>query len=359
MAKNADRVWNTLKTTYKVSDFVNWYKQGALDLSPNFQRRSVWKPGAKSLFIDTIIKGYPVPMLFLRDMKPNLKDLTASREVVDGQQRIRTVISYIAPKALGKTFEPARDAFTILEEHNEQYQGMTYGELPEEVQERIWDYQFSVNVFPSDTDDREVKQVFARMNSSGYKLNAQELRNAEYFGAFKTLAYKLATEQLHRWRDWKIFSLDGLARMGEVEMTSELIILMLKGITGKSIDDINEVYAKYDPKFPPRFEVSKRFRCVMDSIDELFSDEMQSLFKKRTMFYALFSAVYSLQFGLGSEVKQKPAKTIKAASANAIRSAAQRVVDEAAPKLVLDATTRRVSHAPERKRLSAYLLKFA
>ena len=59
------------------------------------------------------------------------------------------------------------------------------------------------------------------MNSTGVKLNAQELRNAEFFGEFKEVCYELATEQLNRWRHWGIFSPDRIARMMEVELTSE------------------------------------------------------------------------------------------------------------------------------------------
>lgn len=358
MAKNSELGWHALMTTYKVGDFVNWYRQGDLDLSPFFQRNSVWKVGAKSLFIDTIIKGYPVPMIFLRDKRPNLKNLRASREVVDGQQRIRTLISYIEPKLLGKSFDPSRDKFTIWKEHNEEFQGKSYSELPDEIQSRIWDYQFSVSVFPSDTADSEVTQIFARMNASGYKLNAQELRNAEYFGAFKTLAYRLSAEQLPQWREWRVFSADGIARMNDVELTSELMIVILQGITEKTADNISEFYERYDPDFPSGREVAKRFRTVMETITESLSDHMR-LFRKKTMFYALFAAIYDLQYGIQSDLKTKGGKDLSPKAIKALCAAAGRVADGAAPKTVMDATYRRVSHARERERLATYLSKHA
>ena len=56
------------KTSFKVADFVSWQKSKALELSPRFQRRSVWKPGAKSYLIDTILRDFPVPIIFLRDL---------------------------------------------------------------------------------------------------------------------------------------------------------------------------------------------------------------------------------------------------------------------------------------------------
>lgn len=46
------------KTVFKVGDFVSWQKAGQLQLSPKFQRRSVWKKGAKSYLIDTIARRH-------------------------------------------------------------------------------------------------------------------------------------------------------------------------------------------------------------------------------------------------------------------------------------------------------------
>jgi uncharacterized protein with ParB-like and HNH nuclease domain len=85
----------TLRTQYRVSDFLTWKRDGALDLNPDFQRRSVWKKGAKSFLIDTILKGFPMPIIFLRDLPSDLKKLKSRRDVVDGQQRLRTIFSFM------------------------------------------------------------------------------------------------------------------------------------------------------------------------------------------------------------------------------------------------------------------------
>ena len=83
------------KTNYKVSDFLTWQKAGSLILSPSFQRRPVWESGAKSYLIDTVVRGLPMPIIFLREQKSNLTTFEPKREVVDGQQRIRTLVSHI------------------------------------------------------------------------------------------------------------------------------------------------------------------------------------------------------------------------------------------------------------------------
>jgi hypothetical protein len=90
------------KTHYKVCDFVTWAKAGTLILSPSFQRRSVWPTGAKSFLLDTIVRGLPIPIIFLREQKTDLDSLEPKREVVDGQQRIRTVLAFLAPRLVGE-----------------------------------------------------------------------------------------------------------------------------------------------------------------------------------------------------------------------------------------------------------------
>ena len=171
-------------------------------MTPPFQRRSVWRPGAKSFLLDTIVRGLPTPIIFLRD-RIELKTLSGVREVVDGQQRLRTILCYVAPK-LVKDYKPSRDEVTMRSTHNRELAGKSFQQLDEEFQHRFLNYQFSTHVLPSTVDDREVLMIFSRFNSTGTQLNNQELRNAEWFGEFKTLMYSLSLEQLDRWRSWKL-----------------------------------------------------------------------------------------------------------------------------------------------------------
>lgn len=79
--------------TYSISDFLEWYSNGQLELNPKFQRRSVWDDNARSYLMDTIIRGFPIPKVFIRQ-KLNVTTRNNIREVVDGQQRLRTILSF-------------------------------------------------------------------------------------------------------------------------------------------------------------------------------------------------------------------------------------------------------------------------
>ncbi|MBI3676245.1 MAG: DUF262 domain-containing protein [Proteobacteria bacterium] len=348
----------TLRTQFRVSDFVAWQRDKTLQLNPDFQRRHVWKKGAKSFLIDTILRGLPIPIIFMRDLRTNLKTMKPRRDVVDGQQRIRTILAFVDRTLLDDFDE--RDEFTIDGAHNEKLADKTFADLLEPDRQKILDYQFSVHSFPSDTDDREILQIFARMNSTGVKLNAQELRNAEYYGRFKTLAYALATEQLNRWRNWKIFSSDQIMRMLEVELTSEFMLLIMRGVLQKNNKTINKHYMDYDGVFPSRAEVAKRFRATFDSIETLFGAEI-ALFKNRSIFYALFATVYGLQYGLldpkkpyAKLSKVKP-KAIKPLVITHIKEAATKIKNGEVPPDVLKASRGATAHEKIRRILIGFL----
>ena len=81
-----------MPTNFTALDLLAWHEEGSLELSPKFQRRGVWKPAAKGFFLDTLLRGYPVPPLHIR-MMPTAGSNRARREVIDGQQRLRTLLT--------------------------------------------------------------------------------------------------------------------------------------------------------------------------------------------------------------------------------------------------------------------------
>lgn len=347
------------KTVYKVSDFLSWQKAGSLVLSPSFQRRPVWESGAKSFLIDTVVRGLPMPIIFLREQKSDLTSFEPKREVVDGQQRIRTLISYIAHLLL-KDLNEDRDIFTVKKSHNKELYGKKFIELPNEIQQQILDYEFSVHILPSRTDDREVLEIFARMNATGVKLNDQELRNATYYGEFKTSTYRIASAQLNRWRLWKIFTENNIARMEEVELASEFAMFMLKGLTGKSQSSINTLYKDKDAEYLECSEIERRFGIVMDTIDNAFGKELKYLpFSKKTLFYTLFAFIYDCHFGVKSHLKKIAHKSISPNVIAKVKLIAKRIEDKTAPEAVLEAATRRTTNIDSRRKLFDYLVKEA
>lgn len=79
--------------TYEINDLIQWYENQELNISPKYQRNPVWDNSAKSFLIDTILRNYPMPPIFISQTF-NLSERKTKREVIDGQQRSRAILGF-------------------------------------------------------------------------------------------------------------------------------------------------------------------------------------------------------------------------------------------------------------------------
>ena len=264
---------------YSINDFLEWNQRKELVLAPKFQRRPVWSDKARSYLIDTIVRGLPIPKIFIRhDVDPKIRK--SIREIVDGQQRIRTILNYLD------------DGFKITRVHNEEYAGKRFSELPEGVQKDFLKYQISVDVL-SGADDANVLDIFARLNTYTVTLNKQELLNAKYFGDFKSTVYKLGYQYLNFWIENRVLSNTEISRMGEAELATELVIQILDGVQDRK--KIEDYYKRFDDKFDKKNVASDKFRRTMDTISAILGDSLStSNFASKPIFYTLFGVIGEL-----------------------------------------------------------------
>lgn len=270
---------------YSIRDFEEWRERGELVLAPKFQRRDVWSDKARSYLIDTIIRGKPIPKIYMRqDINPETRRTT--REIVDGQQRLRSVLNFI------------KDGFKISKAHHEDFGGKYFSGLDRETQRDILKYEFVVDLL-QDMPDNEVYDLFARINTYSEKLKPQELRNAKWFGEFKSSVYLLSKEFVTFFDTNKVFSSKKILRMAEAEFISELLLAMEEGIREGSKRVIDNCYKKYDEEFPNRRIHEKRFRETMDVIGGIVGEDLPQLrFRATRLLYPLFCALFHLKFGM-------------------------------------------------------------
>jgi hypothetical protein len=277
---------------YKINDILGWNERGELKLDPRFQRRKVWSPRGKSYLIDSIIKGYPLPELFIRE-KIIIQDRKTIREVVDGQQRLRAILEFIEGK------------FTILPMHDEEYSKKKFIELPESIQQSILAFPLSVNTLIG-SDDACMLEIFSRLNAYSVPLNSQEKINSEFVGVFKQKIDYIARQNLAYWEDNRIISGPKIARMKEVEFTAELVGAMLGGLqNGKSI--IRNLYLSYDDAFPQFSYLESRFNDTLEICKRVIGDQIADTeFRRVPLFYSLFCAVYDCKYGFSSTAQATP-----------------------------------------------------
>lgn len=69
--------------SHPISDIRDWDNNNRLELKPDFQRNEVWSRAAQIMLIDTIIKGIPIPKIYIKSVMHNGNTY---RVVIDGQQ---------------------------------------------------------------------------------------------------------------------------------------------------------------------------------------------------------------------------------------------------------------------------------
>jgi uncharacterized protein DUF262 len=301
------------RSSYTPLDFLSWREAKSFVLVPKFQRRGVWPAPARSFLIDTLLRGFPVPPIYLRIAQSEDKKRTV-REVIDGQQRLSAVLDYMDGK------------YALSRAVGGPNVGKTFVDLGESDQKTIRTYSFICETLHG-VSDQEVLEIFARLNIYSVPLNAQELRNGKYFGRFKQSAYGLAHEHVEFWRRHRIFSERSIARMLEVELTSELMILGLDGLQDKK-KSIEDFYAKYDEEFAERSTVEKRFRATIDGINEAVADTLaESEFRRPPLFYSLFGVVYHRMFGIPKVTLPSPKKPMNQREASELSAAVSKFSD--------------------------------
>ena len=216
-----------------LSWFVDQYRVGNLDLEPPYQRKSIWNNDYKVYFIDTILRNFPCPTIFLAvEVSPS--GLT-KYHVVDGKQRLLTV------------FEFVRDEFTTIAKYSDpDYADKYFSQLPDETKARFWGYKFTIE-YLKDANRADLNQCFDRLNRNVARLNAQELRHARHAGDFITYVTQLTDDPF--WHDMGISTTSRIRRMLDIEYVSEIFLVVMYGIKDGR-EHLDDYYAWYDEEIP-------------------------------------------------------------------------------------------------------------
>lgn len=267
-------------TTSTVAWFWSRVREGTLDMRPPYQRNPVWLEPQKAYLIDTILRGYPVPELYLQTRVTSQG--VEQHTIVDGQQRIRACLEFI------------NNEFTLGDE-SEKYSGLSFDELDDDVKKQIFQYKFVVRQLP-ELEDIEIREIFGRLNRNNMALNRQELRKATYWGEFITSMTDLS--QLPFWVNSGLFTSNDFRRMLDIEYISELAVALLFGPQNKKAR-LDDFYANFEEEFPDRERLERAFNMILTELTALLDWPSSLRWSRKVDFYTLFLV-------LGSRVKEIP-----------------------------------------------------
>lgn len=271
-------------TSIVISEFYENEIAGKYNYDAVYQREKIWNLEKKRFLIDTILKNYPIPPIFLR-MSID-KDTGATKyDVIDGKQRLTTLLEFIS----GDLRLP--DDFGDGPFGNDELNGLNFKDLDNfmDYKKRFWRYKIPI-IYIDSIDNEVIKNVFDRLNRNGEPLTPQELRNAKYC---ETDLYKLI-DKLSNINFWKEILKDlEINRMEDKEFISELLFVVLENdIISYTKVELDNLYEKWSNNIPDIDEKYNLFNSITNFILELNLDYKKYKISGVSHLYAIWTLAY-------------------------------------------------------------------
>lgn len=227
---------------------------GKLTIQPEYQRNYIYADGKKDVaVVNSLIKGYPLGLIYFVRTNPESTEAEAKYEVLDGQQRITSFGRFVTGK------------FPIIGSDGVPHY---FSGLADDLKEKIM--KSKLTIYECSGTESEIKEWFRTINISGVPLNEQELSNAIHSGPFVTMAKaEFSNSQNSNIQKWSAYISGDVKRQ-------DFLKTALYWVSKGNIDAYMSQH-RYDTNIN---ELKAYFTSVIDWISSVFSDvesEMRGL----------------------------------------------------------------------------------
>ncbi len=248
----------------------------SLILRPAFQRNLVWNDTQKSFLIDSILRGLPVPELYIQTTTD--ADGNERLVVVDGQQRISTCMQFLHDEI---RLDDADDL-------DQRWRGKSFSQLSTDLKARFRGFKFVVRNLPATADDGVLREIFRRLNRTVEALEAQELRHAAYTGPFIQLVERAgAAEAL---QELGVFSPKDYLRRRNDEFVAEVLLAINAEAFPNKKEGLDQLFLTYERQgLPPsqEAELSGKFGRAVALIGSIAGELRRTRFRNKSDCYSL------------------------------------------------------------------------
>lgn len=272
----------TTVTNRTIRELLTAIRNEILVPRPEFQRNLVWSNKHKSAFIKTVLDEYPFPEIYLAagEVDPNTAD--AKEMLVDGQQRLTTLQQYFYASPDLKLYREIPP----------------YSDLTHQEKLSFLEYEVVVRYLGKIDKDKMI-DIFERINSVNYALNAMEVHNARFDGEIKQFAEELANHSF--FEDHYVFNTNEKNRMADIRFMLTVIITMMSTYFS-SDNEFEDYLEKYNDEFKEKHRLETQFEEVFQFIDECGIHENSRAWKKSD-FFTLLVEIHRVLFKAEKKLK--------------------------------------------------------
>ncbi|MDI9334648.1 MAG: DUF262 domain-containing protein [Cytophagales bacterium] len=150
---------------------------------PDYQREFVWDAKQQSRFIESLLLNIPVPYLFVADIGEGRYE--GRLEIVDGSQRIRTLVNFLEDKFRLQDLNKLPSA-----------NGFLFSDFSIPRQLRLKRKTLRMIELTELADEEARREIFDRLNTGGTNLQPMEKRKGSHDGPFLSFIEECAKSQL-------------------------------------------------------------------------------------------------------------------------------------------------------------------
>lgn len=275
----------------KIIEIYNKLRAGQLAVNKDYQRKLVWKRSHKLNFVDTILKNYPFPEIYLAPGALDQVKLILIDEIVDGQQRLTTIRDYIE----------GTDVFALPNISIKKF-----NELTPDEKTIFLNYEVSVRYLKG-VNHEQIREIFQRINKTDYALNATERVNAQWGDSeFVCFAKQLVEPEFEsdsvqfiiaddlrkkfitffhgEEEEDGVFTANDMSRMLALQYVMSLVATLDGQEYFSRNDKIHSYIEGYNESFPQAAELRDRLSNVVDFIQGLSIKRDSRWYNKANLF---------------------------------------------------------------------------
>lgn len=257
----------TNSITPRVSDLYKQIRDGSLILKPPFQRNFVWTMRHQEEFIDTILKGFPFPEVYVCDGEIDTISFNSTTLVIDGQQRLTTIKRYIEGES--------SDEFKKTPK---------YADLSTEEKESFLGYKVVVRNI-GNVEENIIREVFRRINLTKFSLDAIEIQNAIYDGEFIQTA-KDILDSIDI-KDYGVLKTSELDRMADLHYILLIMATIENGGYFSQDGELENIINKFNEEYPQKEYMSQVLLNAFSLVDKSKLPPDSVWFRKSNFFSLL------------------------------------------------------------------------
>lgn len=257
-----------------------------IDIAPEYQRHFVWDEARQSQLIESLFLGIPIPSLFMATNKDS------TWEVIDGLQRLTTIVNYIGSDEVIKKVNPNCSQLKIKGlEKIDGLNNSTYEQLPKSMQVMLQTRPIRVTVLNDRSDFNLRYDLFERLNTGGVTLHPQEIRNCVFIGDFNDFLKECAARPSFR-------NVVKTTRTAERQGSYEELVLKFFGYYEKrnefvhSVKDfLNDYMEEKTSLFRNKQALSDLFNTTFDALEQNLPEGIVRGNRKNVTPLVLFEAI--------------------------------------------------------------------